>query len=107
VVIQTPATRAAARRTGRLIAGLGLGTVIAAVDATRESTATKEWLAELGAAGRCVDQLAAFEVAESTAPLSLLALGPDVGWLDGRPASLGTWAAPCLDRQLAATRAAG
>jgi hypothetical protein len=107
VVIQTPATRAAARRTGRLIAGLGLGTVIAAVEATRESAATKEWLAELGAAGRCVDQLAAFEVAESTAPLSLLALGPDVGWLDGRPASLGTWAAPCLDRQLAATRASG
>jgi hypothetical protein len=104
VVIQTPATRAAARRAGRLIAGLGLGTVIAAVDATRDTAATKEWLAELGAAGRCVDQLAAFDVAESTTPLSLLALGPDVGWLDGRPASLGTWAAPCLDRQVAAAR---
>jgi len=98
VVIETPATRSAARRAGRLIAGLGLGTVIAAVDATRDGAATREWLAELGAAGRSVDQLAAFDVAESPRPLSLLGLGPDVGWVDGRAASLGTWAAPCLDR---------
>ena len=106
VVIETPATRAAARRAGRLIAGFGLGTVIAAVDATRDTAATREWLAELAGAGRSVDQLAAFEVAESPTPLSLLALGPDVGWVDGRAASVGTWAAPCLDRQLAATRRA-
>jgi hypothetical protein len=98
VVIETPATRSAARRAGRLIAGLGLGTVIAAVDATRDTAATREWLAELGAAGRSVDQLAAFDVAESPTPLALLGLGPDVGWVDGRAASLGTWAAPCLDR---------
>jgi hypothetical protein len=103
VVIETPATRSAARRAGRLIAGLGLGTVIAAVDATRDSAATREWLAELGAAGRSVDQLAAFDVAESPTPLSLLGLGPDVGWLDGRAASVGTWAAPCLDRLVART----
>jgi hypothetical protein len=98
VVIETPATRAAARRAGRLVAGLGLGTVIAAVDATRDVTATGEWLAELGGAGRHVDQLAAFDVAESPSPLALLGLGPQVGWVDGRPASIGTWAAPCLDR---------
>jgi hypothetical protein len=104
VVIETPATRGAARRAGRLIAGFGLGTVIAAVDATRDTAATREWLAELGAGGRSVDQLAAFEVAESPTPLSLLALGPDVGWVDGRAASIGTWAAPCLDRQAMSAR---
>ena len=103
VVIETPATRSAARRAGRLIAGLGLGTVIAVVDATRDAAATREWLAELGAAGRSVDQLAAFDVAESPTPLALLGLGPDVGWLDGRAASVGTWAAPCLDRMMATT----
>jgi hypothetical protein len=103
VVIETPATRSAARRAGRLIAGLGLGTVIAAVDATRDAAATREWLAELGAAGRSVDQLAAFDVAESPTPLALLTLGPDVGWVDGRAASVGTWAAPCLDRMMATT----
>jgi hypothetical protein len=107
VVIETPATRAAARRAGRLIAGLGLGTVIAAVDATRDSAATREWLAEVGAAGRSIDQLAAFEVAESPTPLSVLGLGPDVGWVDSRVASIGSWAAPCLDRQLIAVRRAG
>jgi hypothetical protein len=103
VVIETPATRSAARRAGRLIAGLGLGTVIASIDATRDAAATREWLAELGAAGRSVDQLAAFDVAESPTPLALLGLGSDVGWLDGRAASLGTWAAPCLDRMMATT----
>jgi hypothetical protein len=107
VVIETPATRSAARRAGRLIAGLGLGTVIAAVDATRDAAATREWLAELGAAGRSVDQLAAFDVAESPTPLALLGLGPDVGWVDGRAASVGTWAAPCLDRLLAPERRDG
>jgi hypothetical protein len=101
VVIETPATRAAARRAGRLLAGLGLGTVIAAIDATRDGAATREWLVELGAAGRGPDQLAAFDVAESPTPLALLGLGPDVGWLDGRAATVGVWAAPCLDRHLA------
>jgi hypothetical protein len=101
VVIETPATRSAARRAGRLLAGLGLGTVVAAVDATRDVGATREWLAELGAAGRHVDQLAVFDVAESPSPLALLGLGPDVAWLDGRAATVGTWAAPCLDRLLA------
>ncbi|HET8615668.1 MAG TPA: hypothetical protein VFL94_09105 [Actinomycetales bacterium] len=98
VVIETPATRAAARRAGKLVAGLGLGTVVAAVDATRDVDATREWLAELGAAGRHVDQVAAFDVAESPRPLALLGLGPQVAWVDGRPATVGTWAAPCLDR---------
>ena len=50
-----------------------------------------------------VDHLAAFDVAESPTPLALLGLGPDVGWVDGRAASLGTWAAPCLDRMTATT----
>lgn len=107
VVIETPATRSAARRAGRLVAGLGLGTVVAAVDATRDVGATREWLAELGAAGRHVDQLAAFDVAESPTPLALLGLGPDVGWLDGRAATVGTWAAPCLDRLLESGSADG
>jgi hypothetical protein len=101
VVIETPTTRAAARRAGRLLAGVGLGTVVAAIDATRDVAATSEWLAELGGAGRHVDQLAAFDVAESPAPLSSLRLGPAVAWVDGRPATVGTWAAPCLDRMLA------
>jgi hypothetical protein len=101
VVIETPPTRAAARRAGRLVSGLGLGTVVAAVDATRDVGATREWLAELGGAGRNVDQLAAFDVAESPTPLALLGLGPDVAWIDGRAATVGTWAAPCLDRLLA------
>lgn len=101
VVIETPPTRAGARRAGRLVSGLGLGTVVAAVDATRDVGATREWLAELGGAGRHVDQLAAFDVAESPTPLTLLSLGPDVAWIDGRAATVGTWAAPCLDRLLA------
>jgi len=100
VVIETPATRAGARRAGKLVAGLGLGSVVAAVDATRDVTATSEWLAELAGAGRLVDQLAASDVAESPTPLALLGLGPQVGWVDGRPATVGSWAAPCLDRLL-------
>jgi hypothetical protein len=37
-------------------------------------------------------------VTETSVPLRLLELGHPVSWLDAAPATIGTWAAPCLER---------
>jgi hypothetical protein len=98
VVLTTGTTRQEGRAAGRLAALLGSGPLTAVVDATRDAEATRTWLAALAEAGRAVDQLAAFDVTETPLPLRLLELGHPVGWLDAAPATLGAWAAPCLER---------
>jgi hypothetical protein len=37
-------------------------------------------------------------VTETSVPLRLLELGHPVSWLDAAPATIGAWAAPCLER---------
>jgi hypothetical protein len=98
VVLVTGTTRQEGRAAGRLAALLGSGPLTAVVDATRDAEATRSWLTALAEAGRTVDELAAFDVTETPLPLRLLELGHPVAWLDAAPATLGTWAAPCLER---------
>jgi hypothetical protein len=98
VVLATGTTRQEGRAAGRLAALLGSGPLTAVVDATREAEATRSWLAAVAEAGRCVDDLAAYAVTETSVPLRLLELGHPVSWLDAAPATLGAWAAPCLER---------
>ncbi|GAB3692382.1 hypothetical protein [Angustibacter aerolatus] len=102
VLVPAAATRAAARSAGRLVATFaalpGVRTLLAGVVAHRDAGVTAEWLTALQAPGCVVSRLAAHGVEESTAPLRLLGLGTQVAWVDARPATVGAWAAPCLDR---------
>jgi hypothetical protein len=98
VVLATGSARQEGRAAGRVAALLGSGSLTAVVDATRDAEATRAWLGALGDAGRRVDDLAAFDVTGTSVPLRLLELGHPVFWLDAAPATLGAWAAPCLER---------
>ncbi len=98
VVLDAGTTRAQARRAARRFAALDADDVTAVVDARWDPATTREWLAALGAQGRGVDHVAAHGVDESPTPLRLLELGIQVTWLDDQPATIGAWAAPCLDR---------
>jgi hypothetical protein len=98
VVLAAGSARQEGRAAGRLAALLGSGPLTAVVDATREAEATRSWLAAVAEAGRSVDDLAAYAVTETSVPLRLLELGHPVTWLDAAPATLGAWAAPCLER---------
>lgn len=98
VLVEAGPSRAQARAAGRLAAHLGAAPVTAVVDATRDSDVVRAWLEALESSGVRVADLAAHDVDESAVPLRLLGLGAPVAWLDARPATLGTWAAACLDR---------
>jgi len=98
VVLATGSSRQDGRAAGRLAALLGSGPLTAVVDATRDAEATRCWVEAVAEAGRRVDDLAAFDVTMTSAPLRLLELGRPVSWLDAVPATLGAWAAPCLER---------
>ncbi|WP_460460845.1 hypothetical protein [Angustibacter peucedani] len=98
VVVDAGTTRASARGAGRRVGALGATAVTGVVDARWDPAITRERVAALGGHGRGVDHVAAQGVLESPTPLRLLEIGVQVTWLDGQPATLGAWAAPCLDR---------
>jgi hypothetical protein len=98
VVVATDGTCAGSRRAGRRLAALAAATVTALVDARWDVAASARNLDALRAGGVPVDAVAAHDVADAADPLRLLDLALPVTWLDARPATLGTWAAPCLDR---------
>ncbi|MGN6299511.1 MAG: hypothetical protein ACTHN8_00275 [Angustibacter sp.] len=97
VVLTTDGTTAGARGVARQLAAVGAGSVTAVVDARWDVTTTRRHLDVLRESGARLDALAAHGVRDCADPLSLLALDVPVTWLDARPATLGTWAAPCLD----------
>jgi hypothetical protein len=78
--------------------GFGDATVTAVVDARSDVATRQAWLDALAAAGRPADALAGVGIHETADPLGLLEHGLPVTWLDDRPATIGTWAGPCLDR---------
>jgi hypothetical protein len=101
VVVEAHAAVVDARRVGRRLAELAPGavaTVTALVDARWDVATSRAWLAALSARGAQVDHLAPYAVDDAADPLRLLELGVPVTWLDARPATLGAWAGPCLDR---------
>lgn len=101
VVVEAGAALVDARRVGRRLAELSPGavaTVTALVDARWDVATSRAWLAALSGRGAQVDHLAPYGVDDAADPLRLLELGLPVTWLDARPATLGAWAGPCLDR---------
>jgi hypothetical protein len=98
VVLPAQGTRAHVRRAATLLAELGECRVTAVVDARWDVEGGREWVAALGERGARVEAVAAHGVDEVSRPLRLLDLGLPVTWLDARPATVGAWAAPCLDR---------
>lgn len=101
VVVDAGSTVADARRVGRRLAEVGpdaVTAVTAVVDARWDVTTSRAWLAALAENGVRVDHVAAHSVDDAAQPLRLLDLGVPVTWLDARPATLGAWAGPCLDR---------
>ncbi len=104
VVVETDGRTAQARRAGRVVAELralavtAVTAVTAVVDARWDVATTRAWLAALAEQGQPADHLAAHGLDDAAQPLRLLDLGVQVTWLDARPATLGAWAAPCLDR---------
>jgi hypothetical protein len=98
MVVASDGTSAGSRRAGRRLADLGADAVTAVIDARWDIANTVRRLDALRAEGVRVDAVAAHGVADVADPLRLLDLPLPVTWLDARPATLGTWAAPCLDR---------
>jgi len=98
VVLPAHGTRAHTRRAAALLAELGECVVTAVVDARWDVESARDRVAALGERGASVEAVAAHGVDEVSRPLRLLDLGLPVTWLDARPATVGAWAAPCLDR---------
>lgn len=98
VVVDSDGTVGDCRRAGRRIAALGADAVTAVVDARWDVATTSRSLDALRESGVRLTAVAAHAVADAADPLRLLELALPVTWLDARPATLGTWAAPCLDR---------
>jgi hypothetical protein len=100
VLVVLPAGDAptAAAAAAAALTDLGPCTVTATVDARWTANTTSDWLAALADAGRPADRLAAYEIHETPDPLGLLEHELPVTWLDARPATIGAWASPCLDR---------
>lgn len=98
VVVPAGDTRSQARTAGRRIADFRTNAVTAVVDARWDGAVVRAWLAALAEGGGPATHLAAHGINESPTPLRLLEHGLPVTWLDARPATLGVWAGPCLDR---------
>jgi hypothetical protein len=98
VVVPSGDEQADAALAGRLVAEVGAGTVTAVVDARWDVARTTGWLAALAETGRTPARLAAYAIHDTPDPLGLLEHAVPVTWLDARPATVGAWASPCLDR---------
>ncbi len=77
----------------RALCALGAEATWLVVPATRKTDDVAQWARRLGHA----DALMVTDVDASRDPASVLGLGMPVAWLDGRPATPGTWAGLLVD----------
>jgi hypothetical protein len=93
-VVDAPMTMKAAGWNRRALDALDAQAVWLVVPATRKTEDVARWAARLGRG----DGLVVTDVDASSDPASVLNLGVPVGWLDGRPATPGSWAGLLVDR---------
>jgi hypothetical protein len=94
VVVDAPVTGHDPTWTAAMVEALRPTAVWAMVDATRKPADLARHLRSLGT----VDALAVYATGVSGDPATVLELGVPVAWLDGRPATPGTWAGLLCER---------
>jgi hypothetical protein len=98
VVIDAPMNPKAADANCEALEVLDATAVWLVVPATRKTRDVADWANRL----RRADALVVTDVDASNDPASVLQLGIPVAWLDGRPATPGTWAGLIVERLVAA-----
>ncbi|GAA2516021.1 hypothetical protein GCM10010201_10730 [Pilimelia columellifera subsp. columellifera] len=100
VVVDVPLTGRPGGWASKICTALDASDVWAVIDATRKSADTAAHLTSMGE----VDALAAYGLATTADPASVLGLGLPVALLDGAPATSHAWAALLADRVGAAPK---